>query len=172
LTGDGNGENHWGILPQSTAFAKPADFDTLEDPNNFDVIRAMVLQVEQANYIPTHVILGSAAAANMDLLKDKNGQYIMPPFMSASGTQIAGLRVIKTNRFGAGTVLVCNPSLYRLRIKRNLTLRFFEQNEDDALTDRTTITASLRAVSYIKTPDLKGFVKSTFNAAKALIKTV
>lgn len=172
ISGDGTGENHNGIMTQATAFAKPADFDTLANPNNFDLIQAMALQVELANYIPTHVVLGAAAFANMNVVKDNNGQYIIPPFVSVTGMQIAGLRVIKTNRFGSGAVLVCNPSLFKLRIKRNLTLRFFEQNEDDALTDRTTITASLRAVSFIKTPDLKGFVKSTFTAGKLLIKTV
>lgn len=172
ISGDGNGENHLGILTQSTQFAKPVNFDTQAAPNNFDLIQAMALQVELAKYMPTHVILGSTAFANMNVTKDSHGNYIIPPFVSVTGMQIAGLQVIRTNRLGADAVLVCNPKLAKFRIKRNLTLRFFEQNEDDALTDRTTVTASLRGVLFIKTPDLKAFVKSTFTAGKALIKTV
>ncbi|MVM34400.1 phage major capsid protein [Spirosoma sp. HMF4905] len=171
LSGDGTGEHHTGILTQSTAFALPSGFETLAAPNNFDLIQAMALQIELANYMPTHVILGSSAFANMNLYKDTQGRYLIPPFVSATGMLIAGLQVIKTNRFGSDTVLVCNPQLVKFRIKRNLTLRFFEQNEDDALTDRTTITASLRGVLFVKTPDLKGLVKSTFSAGKNLIKT-
>ncbi|GAB3550199.1 phage major capsid protein [Spirosoma fluminis] len=171
ISGDGTGENHNGIMTQATAFALPANFEKLAAPNNFDLIQAMALQVELAKYIPTHVILGSAAFANMNVTKDANGNYIIPPFVSVTGMQIAGLQVIRTNRLGADAVMVCNPKLAKFRIKRNLTLRFFEQNEDDALTDRTTVTASLRGVLYIKTPDLKAFVKTTFTTGKGLIKT-
>lgn len=169
LSGDGTGENHLGILPQSTQFVLPTGFDTITGPNNFDLIQAMALQVELANYVPTHVILGSTAFANMNVIRDGQGRYLIPPFVSVTGMQIAGLQVIRTNRFGADTVLVCNPKLAKFRVKRALNIRFYEQNEDDALTDRTTITASFRGVLYIKTPDKKGFVKSTFTAGKALI---
>ena len=172
ISGDGTGENHTGLFTLATAFAKPAGFDTLVNPSNFDVIMAASLQVEVTNYAPTHVLVSPAAFANMNVVRDNQNNYVIPPFVTASGLQINGLVVVKSNRLSGNNFLICAPQLAKLRVNRGLTIRFFEQNEDDALTDRRTITASMRGAFYVKTPDLKAFVKGDFATAKTAIKTV
>lgn len=172
LTGDGTGENHNGIFTQATAFAKPAGFDTLANPNNFDLLRAVILQAEKANYNLRLIAMNPSDVANMELLKNNDGTYILPPFVAANGMTIKGVRVLSNNGIAADNFLALDPKLVHLRVNRALTLRFFEQNEDDALTDKQTVTASLRGVLYIKTPDLKGIIKGTLAAGKNLIKTV
>lgn len=170
LTGDGNGENHKGLFTYATQFAVPAGFDLIVSPTNYDAAQAAILQVAKANFMPTHMLVNPSDLVNMQLTKDANGNYVMPPFMGPNGMVIAGVRIASNNRIAEGSYLIGEMKRAKLFIKRQLTLKFFDQNQDDPLYDLRTITGSVRGIFRLKGPDAKGFVKGTFNGTKELIK--
>ncbi|GAB3324523.1 hypothetical protein GCM10027299_21850 [Larkinella ripae] len=171
LTGDGTGENHRGLFTYATAFAVPTGFQTLEAPNMYDASRAAILQILKANYMASHFLVNPSDLLNMELTKDANGNYVIPPFIGQNGMVVAGVRVVANNRIGEGDFLVGDMPRAKLFMKRSLTLKFFDQNEDDALFDLRTITGSLRAIFRVKGPDTKAFVKGSFADVINAIKT-
>jgi HK97 family phage major capsid protein len=170
LNGNGTGENHLGILSQATAFAKPTGFDTLAAPNNFDVIRAAILQIQVEQFYPSAIVLHPADAANMELLKDAEGRYLNIPFMGADG-KIRGIQVVENTGVAAGSFLLGDFKKAKLFVNRDITIRFWDQVGNDPIEDLMTVTGSMRAIFRIKTPDRKAFVKGTFSAAKTAITT-
>lgn len=172
LTGDGVGENHKGLFTYAPIFAVPSGFQTLANPSHYDAVEAAALMVRKNNFLPTHMLVNPSDLVNMKLTKDANGNYIMPLFVSQNGLQISDVLVIQNNRVAEGQFLLGDMKRAKLFMKRALTIKFFDQNEDDGLNDLRTITGSVRAIFRVKGPDTKAFVKGTFATVKAAIKTV
>lgn len=170
LSGDGTGENHLGILPQATAFAKPTGFNTLAAPNEFDVLRAAILQLQVEQFYPSAIVLHPADAANMELLKDSTGEYLPIPFVSPDGRYF-GVPVVTNTGMTVGQFLIGDFKRAKLFVNRDLTIRFWDQVGTDPIDDLMTVTGSMRAIFRIKTPDRKAFVKGTFSTAKTAITT-
>jgi len=168
LSGDGTGENHLGILAQATAFAKPTGFDALAGPNEYDVLRAAILQIQVEHFYPTAIVLHPANAANMELLKDAEGRYLPIPFVTPDG-RIRGVQVVENTGMTIGDFLLGDFKKAKLYVNRELTIRFWDQVDDDPIKDQMTVTGSLRGIFRIKTPDKKAFVKGTFSTAKTAI---
>src|SRR5205823_1511018 len=145
LTGDGTGENHKGLFTLAPQFALPAGFETLANPNRFDVLEAIILQGAKANFNYDYVALNPSDITNMRLTKDANGNYIIPPFMQ-SGMAFGATKVIANNRIAEGAILAGEFKRAKLFINRSLTVKFFDQNEDDGLNDLRTITGSIRGI--------------------------
>lgn len=170
LNGAGTGENHLGILSVATAFAKPTGFDTLTAPNNFDVIRAAILQAQLEQFYPTAIVLNPADAANMELVKGSDGHYLDVPFVSPDG-RIRGIQIVENTGVAAGSFLVGDFKKAKLFVNRDITVRFWDQVGTDPIDDLMTVTGSLRGIFRVTTPDRKAFVKGTFSAAKTAITT-
>lgn len=169
LTGDGTGENHKGLYTHATAFAVPGGFDLLVAPTTYDVVGAVLLQIVKANFTPTHILVNPSTMINMQLTKDSTGQYVLPPFISQNGMVIAGVRVVASNRIAEGSFLMGDFNRPTLFLRRQFTMKFFDQNENDAINDLVTVTGSVRGIFRVKTPDTKSFVKGTFAAVKTAI---
>jgi len=120
------------------------------------------MQLRVAEYSATAAFINPADGAAMDMPKSSEGIYLLPPFMSANGTVVKGVKVYESNLVTAGDLLVGDFSKDALFMKRGIEIKIFEQNENDALYDRKTITASLRAVNRIKQPDYNAFVYDSF----------
>lgn len=168
LSGDGTGENHLGILAQATAFAKPTGFTALAAPNEYDVLRAAILQIQRQYFFPSAIILNPSDCANMELTKDADGRYLPVPFMTADG-KIKGVPVVENMGVAEGSFLLGDFKRAKLFIKRDITIRFWDQVDDDPIKDQMTVTGSLRGIFRIKGPDKKAFVKGTFSTAKTAI---
>jgi len=164
LTGDGTGENHLGILAQATAFAKPTGFDALTAPNNFDVLRAALLQIQVEQFYPTAIVLHPADAANMQLLKDAENRYLPIPFVGADGRYF-GIPVVTNTGMSVGQFLMGDFTKAKLFVNRDMTIRFWDQVGTDPIDDLMTVTGSMRGIFRIKGPDKKAFVKGTFSTA-------
>jgi HK97 family phage major capsid protein len=180
LTGSGSSDIK-GIIssgtPYAKAFAKPTGFDAVASPNNFDVLRAAILQVslgdtsasQKKGFYPNLILLHPADAANMELVKDENGQYVLPPFSAANGMQIKGIQVGESLDLTAGQYLVGDFTKGKAFVKRNLEIRMWDQNSTDPIYDLITITAAMRLAFRIKTPEAFAFVYGSFATSKGLI---
>lgn len=127
-------------------------------PNHFDAIRAAIAQLAVANYYPTAIFINPVDGAFMDMPKNADGVYLMPPFMSASGTVVKGVKVYESNLVTAGDMLVGDFTKDTLFLKRGIEIKIWDQDSTDPEYDLKTITASVRAVNRIKVPDYSAFV--------------
>jgi len=166
LTGDGTGDNISGL----DTFAGGYVLTSIEtdDPNNADAIRAAIAQVRSLNYIANIVVLNPIDAANMELEKATDGHYIIPPFRSADGTMISGVRAIEDNAIPVGSLLVGDMTRFRVRIYKAFTVSYGWVN-DDFEKNLVTIIGEQRLMSWVASNETGAFVYDTFANIKAAI---
>lgn len=142
----------------------------VDNANNFDVIRAAAWKIASNNFQANYALINPVDAAMMDLAKGTDGHYILPPFSTADGKQIAGLKVIENNGVTAGDFLVGDFSKSNLGIREDLTISIGYEN-DDFTKNLVTILAEVRAVHYIKSQHAAAFTKGTFATVRAALET-
>jgi len=108
----------------------------------------------------------------LKLQKDENGNYMFPYFPMGGGTAIEGIPIIEDAYMTVGTFLVGDFTRANARIRRGIELRVWESNEDDALNNLVTITATHRLGFFVKSHHQYAFVYGTFSAAKSEIDKV
>ncbi len=171
LNGDGAGDNLTGIITQASAFAKPANFDKVKDPNEIDAIRAIMTQImngdttdaNKKGYIPNIMAVNPGTLMEMRSIKDQNGAYIIPP-LGDGFTNIDGVQVVPSLDLDAGEFLMGDFSKAKAYIKRNMRVSFHYENENDVIYDRVLILAVMRlAAVKIAAPHKKAFVNGTFS---------
>lgn len=169
LSGDGTSPNLKGILTVVPTFAAVSTLAlSVATPNRFDVIMAAVAQIAAANFTADTVVLNPADYYAMQLVKDGEGRYLMPPFSTVDGMNIAGLRVVANNGVAVGTFLVGDFKKASLAIREDVNIQVGYVN-DDFTKNLVTILAEMRAVLYIKTNWLPAFVKGTFATAQTAL---
>lgn len=157
--GTGNSPALQGITDTGIATAYTlATISGIVTPNHFDAIRAAIAQLAVANYYPTAIFINPVDGAFMDMPKNADGVYLMPPFMTANGTVVKGVKVYESNLVTAGDLLVGDFTKDTLFLKRGIEIKIWDQDSTDPELDLKTITASVRAVNRIKVPDYSAFV--------------
>jgi HK97 family phage major capsid protein len=77
------------------------------DANIYDLIVKMQESiVGGTSYMPNYAIMNIADINLMRLKKDDHNNYIVPPFASQDGSQVAGITIIASNAVTADTMLV------------------------------------------------------------------
>lgn len=172
LSGSGISPELKGILSYAIpTFARPAGVGQVATPNNFDVIRTAITQIVVSSngaFMPNYVIVNPVDELNMELTKDGEGRYLLPPFISANGTTISGVQVVSNVGVPAGSFLVGDFSRDTLAMREEINISIGYEN-DDFTKNLVTILAELRAVNYIKTNYLTAFVTGTFATAKTAL---
>ena len=176
LNGDGVTVNLLGIIPQATAF-DPGDFATLGaypvvDPNNMDVLRVAMNQIwiaGKGKFMPNYVLMHPTDVASIDTLKIADGRYIEIPYYSSDGPTVATVPIVQNVGIAEGDYLVGDFMRAKGFIADALTVRIFDQNADDPIYNRSTITSNVRLAFRIKNNDKLAFVKGTFATDKAAI---
>ena len=156
LAGDGSTPNISGV----TALCRTYDFTGLNSyvsaPNIFDAIAAAAAQVRYHLYNPTHAVVHTTDFAKMNLVKDSNNNYVLPPFWS-NGMLIDGLQVVANQGIDAGQLLVGDFSKGTVYFCKGIDIRVWDQNDTDPIYGLKTITADMRAVLKIAQPDYYAF---------------
>lgn len=145
-----------GIITVADTFWHTGLNGLIISPNQMDCIRACVMQLANNNYYATDVFMNPADTAAMDLAKNADGVYLLPPFITADRKLISGVRVNENNYVDLGDLMIGDLTKDVLFMKRGIEIKIWDQNEDDAIADMKTITAFTRCVNRIKTPDLTG----------------
>lgn len=157
-----------GILPYATAFKAGSLAGTVLDANDFDVIRVAIGQVLKANYFPNAVLVSIDTATSMDLTKGNNGHYVLPPFTTAEGTVVKGIRVYASNFIPDDTFLVGDMTKYLFNFVEGLTIDV-GYIDKQFIENMATIRAELCGMGRVKQHEVLAFVKGTFTAAKAAL---
>lgn len=172
-SGDGIGQNLKGILTYAPAFnVTGTSFATaVFNANRLDVLRTAVALVRKNRFNANYIVISPMDAALMDLEKGTDGHYIMPPFVTADGARIAGVRVIENEAIAEGNFLVGDFTKSNLRIREEININLGYEN-DDFTKNLVTILAEMRAVHYIKKHHVPAFVKGVFATAITAINQV
>jgi HK97 family phage major capsid protein len=103
LSGDGTGENLLGLIPQATPYN---DALRVAGDTKIDTIRRAILQVRQAEYRASAVVLNPADWADIELTKDANDRYIWVNVGTGASPQLWRLPVVDSSALPAGHFMV------------------------------------------------------------------
>ncbi len=171
LSGDGTGDNLEGLLLNATAWLAGGFALSIPNPNEFDVLRVAIAQIQGAEFNPNYILLHPEDIAKMELSKTSTGEYTYAMSYIVDGiVRIKSVPVIENTGITAGTFLVGDFTKSNLRIREDFNIQVGYVN-DDFTKNLMTILCEARAVHYVKSNHYGAFVKGTFSTAKtALLK--
>lgn len=167
--GDGTGQNLTGLNEYATSFTGGGLLTT--NPSFADVFRAIALQVEKANGVASAVFVKPDILAEMDVEKDSQGRYIIPPFRSPlTGNEVAGIRLISTNALGASDpdFIGGDLSVVQVRFREGMTLEM-DRAGNDFTDNKYTILAEQELVQFVSANDTQVLVKGDMATAVTAI---
>ena len=158
-----------GILEYATAFNAGDLAGTVIQPNNFDVVEAAATQVLVGLHNPNIVVVHPVDAAKMNLSKAEDGHYVMPPFITAGGATVSGLRVVVNTGITAGDFLVGDFSKSTVKYRQGIQVELSNSDSDDFSKDRFTVKATTRLAHRVRGNDSGAFVTGAFATAIAAL---
>jgi HK97 family phage major capsid protein len=144
--------------------------DALADSNvnRFDVLTSAIAQVRDGEYMANAIMVHPDDFYNLLLIKDTNGLYLMPDAFrfGAQAPRIAGVPLIANTAITTGDFLVGDFAMgAQLFDRQQSSIRFYEQDQDNAIKGVITVVASERIALPIYRPS--AFIYGTFAAALA-----
>ena len=164
LNGTGLTVNLTGITTNATAWSAGAFALSIPTPNKWDVLRTAINQVRVNLFEPTYIVMHPTDVTSMELSKGTDGHYILPPFASQDGTNVAGIRVVANTGVNIDKFLVGDFSKSGVRFKEGLTINVGYEN-DDFTKNLVTILAEARLVQRVKSNHYGAFVYGDFSDA-------
>lgn len=138
-------------------------------PNNFDCIRAVLCQMKAAFVQGRIVVLVNPVdAANMDLTKSNEGVYLLPPFSTADGRQIAGALVIEDSNVAAGNVMAIAIDCLKTLMYQDFVIKWGWE-DDDFTKNLVTVISEARFHQFHSENHAQGFVYDDFADIKSQI---
>lgn len=167
LNGDGTGSNLTGVMTVASVLdAAEVGTKTVANANLYDVIRLAITKIAvngKGKFQATHVLLNPEDADELDLTKDANGQYVLPPFRSADGTQIKGARVIENVGVPTGDFLVGDFRKLHIGTQGGVEVEMTNSDGTDFSKDILTVKLRRRVASYVRTNDNAAFWTGTIS---------
>jgi HK97 family phage major capsid protein len=170
LNGNGAGNNLNGIVTQATAFAAGTFATSIDEANNWDVLKVGMNQIVIANHQPNWIVMHPSDVTEMGLTKASDGQYILPPFQSAEGMSVSGVRIVENTGITAGDFLIMDGTKSSVFTRESMSIEV-GFDSDDFTKNLRTVRAEWRGLNRIKGNDDTAFVTGTFSTAKAALET-
>lgn len=170
LYGDGTGQNLSGLELNSTPFAGTGlgiGGASGPDPNQFDVLRAARTQARLLKRRPTIALVNPGDYYKMESTKDTTGNYM---FLGGGngilpGRNVGGLTVIDHTAVEPDDFFVLDPRAAQIFDRTGLSIRFYDQDQDNAIKNLITIVIEKRLALPIYYTT--GIIKGTFTSAIA-----
>lgn len=170
FNGNNIGDNLNGAFTLATAFSAGTLANTIDTPNDYDVVQAVALQTELAFGVPNAIFVNPAIVARMKMTKDQDGSYVMPTFATANGLEVAGMRVIPTTAVSGENFIGGDLSVLQVLIREELGIQI-GLNGNDFIDNKKTMLIEKRLVQFASANDVACLIKGAFNTAKALLAT-
>lgn len=159
--GDGTGNTMTGLVASVNAYTPVAS--AISDASIYDLlvkVSEAITTTGGSKYSPDFAVMNIADINKMRLKKDDNENYILPPFASRDGGQVAGMVVIESNIITANTMVVGDRRFARIYemagmeiAKGHVGTQFTE--------DEMTLKVRKRMAFLIRYADKGGFLKVT-----------
>jgi HK97 family phage major capsid protein len=171
LSGAGTSGILKGILSGDTAWAAGSFATSIPNANKSDVLRTAIAQVVANEFVPDYALLHPNDIASMELEKGSDGHYVLPPFRSADGTLISGVKVIGNTGQTVDKFTVGDFTKFNVKMRDDMMIDI-GLDADDFTKNLRTILGEIRLVSYIKTNHAGAFVSGDFSDAITAINLV
>lgn len=123
----------------STAFAAPASLAlAIESANNYDVLVAAWTQLRNLKSSATGVILHPSDYAKMILTKDSQNNYVFGA-PNQSVPNLFGAPIVPHTAITSDKYFVGDFTKVRMGVRAGLSVRVFDQDQDDAIKNLVTI---------------------------------
>lgn len=161
LTGNGIGDQLPGIfgvaseLDETEVGTKRVEFANLAD-----VLRVAITKIAvsgKGKFVANYILLNPEDADALDLTKDDTGQYVLPPFKSADGNTIKGVRVIENVGIPAGQFLVGDFRKLHIGTKGGVEIEMTNSDGDDFGKDILSVKLRRRVAAYVRQNDNGAF---------------
>lgn len=161
LNGSGSGDHLTGVMTLAEELdATAVGTKRVAFANLADVIRVAITKVAvygKGKFVANYVLLNPDDADALDLTKDENGQYVLPPFKTADGTTIKGARVIENVGVPAGKFLVGDFRKLHIGTKGGVTVTMTDSDGTDFAKDIITVKLTRRVAAYVRQNDNGAF---------------
>lgn len=151
--GDGTGNNMSGFYTTATDFVAVAS--GIADPSIYDLIvkvREAMTAGKDSKIMPNVVYMNIIDINRYKLKKDANNNYVMPPFVDASGNMIDGIMVIESNIVAANTLCMVDNRFVRVYEETGMQVSTGLVN-DQFRQDLITLKARRRAEVLVREAD-------------------
>ena len=153
------------MFTSATAFA--AGTSVVATPNRFDVLLAAKKQGRLAKTNPNVAIVSPDDMYTLKTTKDTTGNYLFlggGNGIDVNGVlNVSGLRIFEHTAVTAGDFLVLDPRNAMILDRTGTTVRFYDQDQDNAIKNLITIVIEKRLALPIMRTD--GIIKGTFATA-------
>jgi HK97 family phage major capsid protein len=157
-------DSTYGLTVTSTDYALDQYTDDA-DAQEYDVLLEAIKQIRNRNYQPSAVMLSIKRYFDMIRNKDADGRYIFPQdvIFGTRVPSILGVPVIATNAINdtdgdADDFLVADfAQLCTLFDRESVTVRFYEQDQDNAIKDLVTVQVAGRLALPTYLPNAGAF---------------
>lgn len=141
LYGTGSGGQLTGLTVSATDYA--LDLYTGDsNAQEYDILIEAVKQVRNRNFLPSAAFVSIERYYDMVRRKDADGQYVMPPavIFGSQSPLVQGVPIIASNAVDDNDFLVADfPMLTTLFDRSGVNVRFYDQNEDNAVKNLVTV---------------------------------
>ena len=123
----------------STAWAAPGSLATsIDQANNYDVLVAGWTQARNAKVNPNYILCHPSDYARMVLSKATTGEYVFGA-PNVSIPNVFGIPIIPHTAMTSDKFLIGDFSKVKLGQREGVSVRFYDQNEDDAIKNMVTV---------------------------------
>ena len=171
--GTGAGNTIVGLKASVDAYTLPVT-GSIVDPTIYDLIVKLseaITTTGGAKYQPDFAVMNISDINRMKLSKDANQNYILPPFVSRDGAQVAGITIIESNIITADTMVLGDRRFARIYELGGIVLSKGMINAQYT-EDEMTLKARKRMAFLIRGADKGGFLKVTSIDAALLALTI
>lgn len=136
----------------------------VEKPQYYDAIVALIAGIASDSngyFIPNVIFVNTLDNLKKKLIKNNNGDYIMPPFTDAQGNVIEGVRIVAKPQLAVGSFIIGDFKNVKLRNVWEYIVRFGWEN-DDFSKNMITMVGESRYHLYATTNDKRGIIQGTF----------
>jgi hypothetical protein len=145
------------------AIAVGATVDAVDDANIYDLIATIATYIsngKESKYDSNVCFMNPRDILKGRMVKDANGNYVIPPFVSRDGNQVAGTLIVPSAAVTANTLAMGDGRHVRYYDVEGITLEF-GLDADDFTKDLITLKGRKRGNLLLKTADATAFYKVT-----------
>jgi HK97 family phage major capsid protein len=159
LTGTGTPPELDGITNHALAYTYTGLDDFVNTPSIADAVFAALTQVKVNLYRPNGILMHPTDVAKMWLTKDKDANSAKNIVVDLSGNILVGGIPVKENTgITTGYVLLGDFTIPSVWFRKGIDIRIWDQNSDDPIYNRKTITADLAAAWKLPTVNYDAFM--------------
>ncbi len=143
--------------------ATGANVDAVQDANVYDLIDTIstfISNGKQSKYDPNVAFMNPRDILKGRMVKDANGNYVIPPFVSREGREVNGVIVVESSAIAANTMAMGDSRLVRFYDVEGIDLEY-GLDSDDFTKDLITLKGRKRGNLLLRTIDATAFYKVT-----------